>query len=171
MVSSGALPNHPEFVVHRIKEISSTRHNFTNILEWFKLAGKTKGSKRFLIDKIDNHKDILIFGEDESRTRFYYKDHSNNIFMSEIKNRIEPIIFKKIMNDSNEEKKYQEAIHIAQVLYPQQKLTMEKGITAEQIKKVENVVAQQYEKQKERQKNFAKKQQLLQNILTEQHEK
>ncbi|HEX4068465.1 MAG TPA: hypothetical protein VHX42_00035 [Candidatus Babeliales bacterium] len=160
MMSSGSLSNAPGYIVHKIKKISSTTHDFIGILRWFILTGISQGNKWFLIDEIGDKKDILIYGTHDYATKFYYKDHNNDLFMAEIKNVInlhdlmkEPILFNKVENGSEDEKKYNQRMMVQytspfeKYIYPwfSQKTTTE--ISPEQIKKIENIYPEQKGKQ------------------------
>ncbi len=175
MMSSGSVPNEPERIFHKIKKISSATHSFVGILQWFMLTGTSGGSKCFFIDEIDGYKDILIFGTKDYGTKVYFKDNNdkpifkgNTLFMAEIErvysNPIEKALV-LVKHDSDEEKDYNDRI------LEMRSREIRREISSEQIKKMENVIAQKYEKQKERQKSKEEKQQLVEEVLARQRVK
>jgi hypothetical protein len=149
----------PAFIIHRIKKISSTTHDFIGILRWFILTGTSQGYKWFFIDEIDNNKDILIFGTNDYGTKFYYKNQNNDLFMAEIKDVVKidqvevpevPIFFNQVNKGSDEEKDYNQRMFTVQYGYPLGRyiypwLSQEAAteISPEQIKKIESIYPEQ----------------------------
>jgi hypothetical protein len=151
----------PGFMIHRIKKISSTTHDFVGILRWFIFAGLMYEYKWFFVDEISDNKDILIFGTNEGNARFYYKDHNNDLFMAEVKKvsgigdpTEVPILFNKVNKGSDEEKDYNQRMFTVRYRYPfgryiypwlSGEATTE--ISPEQIKNIENIYPEQRGKQ------------------------
>lgn len=149
--------------VTRIKKISSTQ-NFYDVLDWFKLVGSSQGRILFFIDEINGYKDILIIGTENYGMRVYYKDKNDVLFtgISQMARNLFMRIFQffglkkikieKVKSGSDHEEFYQEGMHIVREQYPKISAAAKKArqeITSEQIKKIENVLIKQREKQKE----------------------
>jgi len=138
MVSSGPLADTPEFVIHRIKKISSKRDSFSSILSKFIV----EGSKWFFIDEIDGNKDILIFVASDEHAKCYFKDKNNILFQKELQkygNAVEA--------NFEDERDYEAKMStVRKYLELSEKKQM---ITPERVEKIENVLVKQREQQKE----------------------
>ena len=159
MVSSRLMARDSVRVIHRIKKVSSTKQSFFNIVHWFQSVANSNGLKWFFIEEIQDYKDILykdilMLGTYNEGMRVYYKDGDNVLFTGTIRsvyllNQRE--IFEKVTAASEHEKFYQERMRIIQEEYPQLSAEAKKSkqeITPEQVKKIENVLFKQLEKQK-----------------------
>ena len=164
-------------VVTRIKNISSTQ-SFYDILDWFELVISSRGRIIFFIDEIGDYKDILIVGSpynyQEQKHIFsvhndmivFYKDKNDVLFVGEKSKQkkrslltrifhffgLKKIKIEKVEKDSELEKFYQEKMNMIRDQYQQLSAAakeVRQEISSEQIKKIENVLIKQREKQKE----------------------
>jgi hypothetical protein len=147
-VSTRLMEYDPVRVIHRIKKISSTQ-GIGQIVHWFRPVAYSNGTKWFFIEEIGDNKDVLILGTPEEETRVYFKNKDNILFTERFAqgNRVN---FEKVESGSVHEKFYQERIRIIQE-YPQLSAAAKEArqeISSEQIKKIENVLIKQREKQK-----------------------
>ena len=150
MVSSQLKFKDPVQGIQRIKKISSTMYNFSEMLHWFYWVASAESYKWILIDEISNsnsirNKDILIVAGAQGIT-VYFKDKDNVLF------KYEATKTEKVVLGSEDEEYYNERIRIIRNEYPQLAKKVQearKEITSEQIKKIENVLIKQREKQKE----------------------
>lgn len=143
----------PVQVVHRIKKISSTTHDFFKMCRWFVNYDSVPDSKWFFIDEmVDKNKSyskdvLIIISESKYTTTFpqarditvCFKDKENVLFelSSLLDNK------KKVMPGSDQERYYNERIHIIRNEYPKlsEKAKEAKNeISHDQIKKIKSAL-------------------------------
>ncbi|HLW72579.1 MAG TPA: hypothetical protein VKR54_00850 [Candidatus Babeliales bacterium] len=155
MVSSGPRPTNPEFVVHRIKKMSSTTRDFFEMVSWFESIGNSNEAKSVFIDEIydnnnDFYSDILIIGTLMQGAKAYFKYKGNVLLGVELKGKNSKIW--EIKQDSDDEKIYADRVRFIQKWYPifsTREKTVRQEITPEQIEKIKNVIIKQREQQKQ----------------------
>ncbi len=153
LISVRLLPKDRVQVIHRIKKISSTVWDFYSMLSWFNLIRSSQSYKWFFIDEITDssgitNKDVLIVGSKNSdNVTVYFKEKDNVLFKWEDKEKKT----EKIMHGSDDEKYYNERIHIIRNEYPklsEKAKQARQEITSENIKKIENVLIRRRESKK-----------------------
>ncbi len=149
----------PVQVVHRMKKISSTTHDFFKMCSWFVNYQSIPSSKWFFIEEmIDKNntynQNILIIASEGKYTTIFPQSRHITVFFKDKEN----VLFKlsssldnknKVMRGSDEERYYNERVRIIRNEYPQlseNSKEKKKEISREQIKKIESTLKKVPEK-------------------------
>jgi hypothetical protein len=150
MVSSGAMRDRPGIVIHRMKKISAPKETIFDILHSFRLVGGSADSKMFFIEEINaqfnDYKDIIIFGTLTESTICYFKD--GDILRTIEFKEGEKQSSRMAEASKSEVMDYERRMNMVRQYLTEKSEKLEKEITPEQIKKIENVLIKQPGRQK-----------------------
>ena len=144
MMSAGPVSDIPEFVIHRIKKITSSQE-FLEILRWFESVANSQGSKAFFVDEIGKNKDVFISGSatDSMQVYFKEKDKDDILWKTELQYGKGQVTIEEVKPNSEYEKFYQSRVSMMREKYPiylRKQRETNQEITSEQIKVIEGVL-------------------------------
>jgi hypothetical protein len=167
MLSSGPIKNQPEFVIHHIKKISSSQ-TFEKILQWFRLVASSHESKWFLIDEINDWRNIIIFRSGPHTFNVYGEQSDKDTFnvswmpyILELKRgqQIGLVTWKAIEPNSEYAMDYKTKYKFATIDYEMARIKAkeEKNVTPVKMKQIEDALQKRDEiKKREDQKRLGR---------------